>query len=106
MFGGANTTNLLWVTTNDIYFGSHLLVRCRESLGFRPKPKEILPHEYYSCCETGATMRYRQAQARRSISGRSTMAKLRHIAIQVPDLEKAAAFYAGGFDLKPGGQGE
>ena len=28
------------------------------------------------------------------------MAKLRHIAIQVPDLEKAAAFYEGVFDLK------
>ena len=28
------------------------------------------------------------------------MAKLRHIAIQVPDLEKAAAFYQGVFDLK------
>jgi catechol 2,3-dioxygenase-like lactoylglutathione lyase family enzyme len=27
------------------------------------------------------------------------MAKLRHIAIQVPDLEKAAAFYEGAFDL-------
>ncbi len=28
------------------------------------------------------------------------MAQLRHIAIQVPDLEKAAAFYEGVFDLK------
>lgn len=28
------------------------------------------------------------------------MAKLRHIAIQVPDLEKAAAFYEAVFDLK------
>jgi catechol 2,3-dioxygenase-like lactoylglutathione lyase family enzyme len=28
------------------------------------------------------------------------MAKLRHIAIQVPDLEKAAAFYEGVFGLK------
>ena len=28
------------------------------------------------------------------------MGKLRHIAIQVPDLEKAAAFYEGVFDLK------
>ena len=28
------------------------------------------------------------------------MAKLRHIAIQVPDLEKAAAFYEGVFNLK------
>jgi catechol 2,3-dioxygenase-like lactoylglutathione lyase family enzyme len=28
------------------------------------------------------------------------MAKLRHIAIQVPNLEKAAAFYEGVFDLK------
>jgi catechol 2,3-dioxygenase-like lactoylglutathione lyase family enzyme len=28
------------------------------------------------------------------------MAKLRHIAIQVPDLEKAAAFYEGAFGLK------
>ena len=28
------------------------------------------------------------------------MAKLRHVAIQVPDLEKAAAFYEGAFDLK------
>jgi catechol 2,3-dioxygenase-like lactoylglutathione lyase family enzyme len=28
------------------------------------------------------------------------MAKLRHIAIQVPDLEKAAAFYEGVFELK------
>ena len=27
------------------------------------------------------------------------MAKLRHIAIQVPDLEKAAAFYEGVFGL-------
>jgi catechol 2,3-dioxygenase-like lactoylglutathione lyase family enzyme len=30
----------------------------------------------------------------------SSMAKLRHIAIQVPDLEKAAAFYEGVFGLK------
>src|ERR1700689_5261402 len=30
----------------------------------------------------------------------STMAKLRHIALQVPDLEKAAAFYEGVFGLK------
>jgi catechol 2,3-dioxygenase-like lactoylglutathione lyase family enzyme len=30
----------------------------------------------------------------------SAMAKLRHIAIQVPDLEKAAAFYEGVFGLK------
>jgi catechol 2,3-dioxygenase-like lactoylglutathione lyase family enzyme len=29
-----------------------------------------------------------------------TMGKIRHIAIQVPDLEKAAAFYEGVFDLK------
>jgi len=28
------------------------------------------------------------------------MAKIRHIAIQVPDLEKAAAFYEGVFELK------
>ena len=28
------------------------------------------------------------------------MGKIRHIAIQVPDLEKAAAFYEGVFDLK------
>jgi catechol 2,3-dioxygenase-like lactoylglutathione lyase family enzyme len=28
------------------------------------------------------------------------MSKIRHIAIQVPDLEKAAAFYEGVFDLK------
>ena len=28
------------------------------------------------------------------------MAKIRHIAIQVPDLEKAAAFYEGAFELK------
>ena len=28
------------------------------------------------------------------------MAKLRHIAIQLPDLEKAAAFYEGVFGLK------
>ena len=28
------------------------------------------------------------------------MAKLRHIAMQVPDLEKAAAFYEGVFGLK------
>jgi catechol 2,3-dioxygenase-like lactoylglutathione lyase family enzyme len=28
------------------------------------------------------------------------MGKLRHIAIQVPDLEKAAAFYEGVFGLK------
>src|SRR6476620_294113 len=28
------------------------------------------------------------------------MAKLRHVAMQVPDLEKAAAFYEGVFDLK------
>ena len=28
------------------------------------------------------------------------MAKLRHIAVQVPDLEKAAAFYEGVFGLK------
>jgi catechol 2,3-dioxygenase-like lactoylglutathione lyase family enzyme len=28
------------------------------------------------------------------------MGKLRHVAIQVPDLEKAAAFYEGVFDLK------
>lgn len=28
------------------------------------------------------------------------MAKLRHLAIQVPDLEKAAAFYEGVFELK------
>ena len=27
------------------------------------------------------------------------MAKLRHVAIQVPDLEKAAAFYEGVFEL-------
>jgi catechol 2,3-dioxygenase-like lactoylglutathione lyase family enzyme len=30
----------------------------------------------------------------------SAMAKLRHLAIQVPDLEKAAAFYEGVFGLK------
>ena len=30
----------------------------------------------------------------------SAMGKLRHIAIQVPDLEKAAAFYEGVFGLK------
>ncbi len=29
------------------------------------------------------------------------MGKLRHVAIQVPDLEKAAAFYEGAFDLQP-----
>jgi len=34
------------------------------------------------------------------IQRRNIMAKLRHIAIQVPDLEKAAAFYEGVFDLK------
>ena len=28
------------------------------------------------------------------------MGKLRHVAIQVPDLEKAAAFYEGVFELK------
>ena len=28
------------------------------------------------------------------------MGKLRHIAVQVPDLEKAAAFYEGAFELK------
>jgi catechol 2,3-dioxygenase-like lactoylglutathione lyase family enzyme len=32
--------------------------------------------------------------------GDNLMAKLRHIAIQVPDLEKAAAFYEGVFELK------
>src|SRR5580698_9994859 len=32
--------------------------------------------------------------------GENLMAKLRHIAIQVPDLEKAAAFYEGVFELK------
>jgi catechol 2,3-dioxygenase-like lactoylglutathione lyase family enzyme len=31
---------------------------------------------------------------------KNLMAKLRHIAIQVPDLEKAAAFYEGVFELK------
>lgn len=30
----------------------------------------------------------------------SIMGKLRHVAIQVPDLEKAAAFYQGAFDLQ------
>src|ERR1700730_4824802 len=34
------------------------------------------------------------------------MGKLRHVAIQVPDLEKAAAFYEGVFDLKRVGQVE
>jgi catechol 2,3-dioxygenase-like lactoylglutathione lyase family enzyme len=34
------------------------------------------------------------------------MAKIRHIAIQVPDLEKSAAFYEGVFDLKRVGQVE
>ena len=34
------------------------------------------------------------------------MAKIRHIAIQVPDLEKAAAFYEGVFELKRVGKVE
>jgi len=34
------------------------------------------------------------------IQRRSPMAKLRHIAIQVPDLQKAAKFYEDCFDLK------
>ena len=34
------------------------------------------------------------------------MAKLRHIAIQVPDLEKAAAFYEGALDMRRVGQVE
>ena len=34
------------------------------------------------------------------------MGKLRHVAIQVPDLEKAATFYEGVFDLKRVGQVE
>ena len=34
------------------------------------------------------------------------MAKLRHIAIQVPDLEKAAAFYQGALDMQRVGQVE
>jgi len=71
----------------------------RDIVSCHPKPKYILLPEYYIRAETGATVGERQIQ-RDGHSAEKIMAKLRHIAIQVPDLEKAAAFYEGVFDLK------
>ena len=71
----------------------------RDIVSCHPEPKYILLPEYYIRAETGATVGHRQIQ-RDGHSAEKIMAKLRHIAIQVPDLEKAAAFYEGVFDLK------
>jgi catechol 2,3-dioxygenase-like lactoylglutathione lyase family enzyme len=53
-----------------------------------------------SAVDTCGALLFYPPKVRLNSSWEARMAKLRHIAIQVPDLEKAASFYEGVFGLK------
>src|SRR5277367_3913615 len=62
-----------------------------------PIPKKILPKN--TIFAGGAALHCSLVRVIAGYPAESAMGKIRHIAIQVPDLEKAAAFYEGVFEL-------